>query len=186
MIMIPTKTKYKVYVLLVAWALAGVLMIKIARSQSDKPEFARTTIDIGVVVSDVDKAAKFYTEAIGFTEAGSFDVPAQMAGDTGLTDGKPFTVRMFKLGKEPTATTLKIMQIPDAGSKPVDNQYISSSLGVRYLTVLVTDLTRTIERLKQHGIAPVKPPCHLSGGNSHLILVKDPDGNTIELIGPMQ
>jgi len=184
--MIPMKTKYKVCVLLVAWALVGVLMIQIARSDSGKPAFSRTTIDIGVVVSDVDKAAKFYTEAIGFTETGSFDVPAQMAGDTGLTDNKPFKVRTFNLGKEPTATTLKIMQIPDAGSKPVDNQYIGSSLGFRYLTVFVTDLTKTIERLKQHGISPVKPPYRLSGGNNHLILVKDPDGNIIELIGPMQ
>jgi catechol 2,3-dioxygenase-like lactoylglutathione lyase family enzyme len=177
--MIPIKTKYKVYVLLIAWAVAGVLMIKIARSDSSKPEFAKSTIDIGMVVSDVDRAAKFYTEAIGFTDVGGFDVPAQMAADTGLTDNKP-----FKLGKEATATTLKIMQIP--GAKPVDNQFISSSLGMRYLTVVVTDLSKTIERLKQRGVASVKPPYHLSGGNNHLILVKDPDGNTIELIGPMQ
>jgi len=184
--MIPIRTKYKVYALLVAWAVAGALMIKIARSEAGKPEFAKTTIDIGVVVSDVDKAARFYTEAIGFAEGGSFDVSAPMARDTGLTDSKPFKVRMFRLGKEPTATTLKIMQIPEAGSKPVDNQYIGSSLGLRYLTVLVTDLSKTLERLKQHGVAPVKPPYRLSGGNNHLILVKDPDGNIIELIGPMQ
>jgi len=183
--MIPIKTKYKVYVLLVAWALAGVLMIQIARSDSGRSEFARSTIDIGVVVSNVDKAVKFYTEAVGFMDAGSFDVPAQMASDTGLTDGKPFKVRMLRLGKEPTATTLKIMEISGAGSKPVDNQYISSSLGMRYLTVLVSDLSKTLERLKQHGVAPVKTPYKLSGGNSYLILVKDPDGNIIELIGPM-
>lgn len=183
--MIPIKTKYKVYVLLAAWAVAGVLMIQIARSQTDRPQFARTTIDIGVVVSDVDKAMKFYTEGIGFTDAGSFDVPAQMAGDTGLTDSKPFTVRMLKLGKDATATTLKLMQIPNAGSKAVDNQYISSSLGMRYLTITVADLTKTLGRLKEQGIAPVKPPYRL-GGDSHLVLVKDPDGNTIELIGPVQ
>lgn len=184
--MIPIRTKYKVYALVVAWAVAGVLMIKIARSDSGKPEFARTTIDIGVVVSDVEKAAKFYTQGLGFTDKGGFDVPAQMAGDTGLTDSKPFKVRMFALGKEPTATTLKIMQIPEAGPKAVDNQYIGSSLGFRYLTIMVGDLAKTLERLKQLQVAPVKPPYHLSGGSNYLALVKDPDGNTIELIGPMQ
>jgi len=182
--MIPIRTKYKVYILLVAWAIAGILMIKIARSASDKPEFSRTTIDIGLVVSDVEKAAKFYTQALGFTETGSFEVAAQMASDTGLTNNKSFKVRTFTLAKEPTATNLKIMQI--AGSRAVDNQYISSSLGFRYLTVFVTDLAKVVERLKQNGIAPVKPPYHLSGGNNLLILVKDPDGNIIELIGPMQ
>jgi len=182
--MIPIRTKYKVYVLLVAWALAGVVMIQIARSDSGKPEFSRTTIDVGVVVSDVEKAAKFYTQALGFTETGGFDVAAQMAGDIGLTDNKPFKVRTFSLGKEPTATNLKVMQIP--GSKAVDNQYISSSLGFRYLTVFVGDLGKAVERLKQNGIAPVKPPYRLGRGSDHLILVKDPDGNIIELIGPMQ
>ncbi len=182
--MIPIRTKYKVYVLVVAWALAGVLMIKIARSDSGKPEFSRTTIDIGLVVSDVEKAAKFYTQALGFTETGSFDVAAQMASDTGLTDNKPFTVRTFALAKQPTATNLKIMQIP--GSKTVDNQNIGSSLGFRYLTVFVTDLAKVVERLKQQGIAPVKPPYPLSGSSNRLALVKDPDGNIIELIGPMQ
>jgi catechol 2,3-dioxygenase-like lactoylglutathione lyase family enzyme len=181
--MIPMKTKHQVGVLLAAWALAGVLMIQIARSDAGKPEFSRTTIDIGLVVSDVEKAATFYTQALGFTETGSFDVAAQMASDTGLTDNKPFEVRTFSLAREPTATNLKIMQIP--GSKAVDNQYLNSSLGFRYLTVFVGDLVKTVERLKQNGITPVKRPYHLSGGNNHLILVKDPDGNIIELIGPM-
>ena len=178
------KTKYKVYFLLAAWAVAGILMITIARSGTEKPEFSRTTIDIGVVVSNVEKAAKFYTEALGFTDAGSFDVAAQMANDTGLTDNKPFKVRTFSLAKQPTATNLKIMQI--AGAKAVDNQYISSTLGFRYLTVFVTDLAKVVGRLKQQGIAPVRPPYPLSGSNNHLVLVKDPDGNIIELIGPMQ
>lgn len=182
--MVAIGMKYKGHVLLVAWVLAGALMIGIAWSASGKAEFSKTTIDIGVVVSDVEKAAKFYTQGLGFTETGGFDVAAQMANDTGLTDNKPFKVRTFNLGKEPTATTLKIMQI--AGSKAVDNQYIGSSQGFRYLTVFVADLSRALERLKQLQIATVKPPYRLAGGNNYLVLVKDPDGNTIELIGPMQ
>ncbi len=182
--MVAIGMKYKAHVLLIACVLVGMVMIGIAWSASGKAEFSRTTIDIGLVVSDVEKAAKFYTQALGFTETGGFDVAAQMAGDTGLTDNKPFKVRTFALAKEPTATTLKIMQI--AGSKTVDTQYIGSSLGFRYLTVLVADLTKAVERLKQNGIAPVKPPYRLGGGNSYLILVKDPDGNIVELIGPMQ
>jgi catechol 2,3-dioxygenase-like lactoylglutathione lyase family enzyme len=175
--------KYGIPLLIVVWVVAGSLVIGAAQQSSGKAAFSRTTIDLGMVVSDVEKAAKFYTEAIGFTEMTGFDVSAQLAGDTGLTDNRPFKVRVFALGDEPTATKLKIMQIPGAGSKKVDNQYIGSSLGFRYLTVSVSDLTKTMERLKQNGIAPVKEPYRL-GGNSYLILVKDPDGNTIELIGP--
>lgn len=154
-----------------------------AKQNSGKAEFSRTTIDLGMVVSNVEKTAKFYTEALGFKELSGFDVSAQMANDTGLTDNRPFKVRVFVLGDEPTATRLKIMEIPGANSKKVDNQYIGSSLGFRYLTVMVADLTKVMARLKQNGIAPVKEPYRL-GGDSYLILVKDPDGNTVELIGP--
>lgn len=178
--------KYRIALLIGAWIAAGVLMLSAAerKNQEEKVEFSRTTIDLGVVVSDVEKAAKFYTQALGFTKVSEFDVSDQMAGATGLTDYKPFKVQVFALGKEPSATNLKIMEIPGDGSKPVDNQYIGSSLGFRYLTVSVSDLTKAMERLKRNGVAPVKEPYRLGTGNSYLILVKDPDGNIIELIGP--
>jgi catechol 2,3-dioxygenase-like lactoylglutathione lyase family enzyme len=175
--------KYRVHLVVVVGVVASVLMMAAAeQGAAPKPEFARTTIDIGVVVSDIEKATAFYTQALGFTPAGSFDVPAPMATDTGLTDGKSFQVRVFALGNEPTATKLKVMQIP--GATKVDNQYISSSLGVRYLTVFVANLTQTLERLTQNGVAPVKPPYRLGNGDTYLALVKDPDGNIIELLGP--
>ncbi len=176
---------HRIYVLIAAWLVAGVLMLAVAEEKGGEMEFSRTTIDVGIVVSDIQKAAEFYTRALGFAEAGSFDVSAQMAGDTGLTDSRPFQVRVFALGEEPTATKLKIMEIPGAESKRVDNRYIGSSLGLSYLTVFVSDLGKAMERLKQHSVAPVKEPYSL-GGNNYLILVKDPDGNIIELIGPKQ
>ncbi len=175
--------KYGVYVLVTAWIIGGGIMMAAAKQEGGKAEFSRTTIDLGMVVSDVEKAAQFYTEVLGFKELSGFDVAAQMANDTGLTDNRPFKVRVFALGDEPTATKLKIMTIPGAGLKKVDNQYIGSSLGFRYLTVSVANLTKAMDRLKQHGISPVKEPYRL-GGNNYLILIKDPDGNTIELIGP--
>lgn len=174
--------KYRRHLLIAAGIVTGILVIGAAGQGDAKSEFSRTTIDVGMVVSDVEKAAQFYTQGLGFKEAGRFDVAAPMAGDTGLTDSQPFQVRMFALGEEPTATKLKIMQIP--GAKKVDNQYISSSLGVRYLTVFVADLTKTLARLRQNGVAPVKEPYRLGGGSTYLALVKDPDGNIIELLGP--
>ncbi|MCL5281635.1 MAG: VOC family protein [Planctomycetes bacterium] len=177
--------KYRMHMLIVAGMVGGCIIMAAAKQTGGKAEFSRTTIDLGMVVSDVEKTAKFYTEAIGFKELSGFDVSAQMANDTGLTDNRPFKVRVFVLGDEPAATRLKIMTIPGANSKKVDNQYIGSSLGFRYLTINVANLTQTMARLKKNGVAPVKEPYQL-GGNSYLVLVKDPDGNTVELIGPQQ
>jgi len=177
--------KYRIHLLIAACICGGVFVLAAAGPESGPAEFSRTTIDLGLVVSDVEKAAKFYTEAIGFQQVGSFDVAGQMAGDTGLTDNRPFQVRVFALGTEPAATKLKIMEVPGAGSKKVDNQYISSSLGFSYLTIMVSNIDKAMSRLARNGVAPVKPPYQL-GGNNYLALVKDPDGNIIELIGPKQ
>jgi catechol 2,3-dioxygenase-like lactoylglutathione lyase family enzyme len=156
-----------------------------ARTGGGKATFARSTIDLGMVVSDVEAAAKFYTEAVGFTEVGGFSVSPEMAGDSGLTDYRPFKVRTFVLIEEATATRLKIMEFPGANAKKVDHQFISSSLGYSYLTLMVSDMAASVERAKQAGVQPVKPPYKL-GGNNYLTLVKDPDGNIVEFVGPMK
>lgn len=176
-------TKHRILIAAAVLSIAGLFVVAGAQPEGDKAEFSRTTIDLGVVASDVEKAAKFYTEAIGFQQVGSFDVAGPMAGDTGLTDNRPFQVRVFALGNEPTATKLKVMEVPGAGSKKVDNQYISSSLGFSYLTIMVSNIDKAMSRLARNGVSPVKPPYQL-GGNNYLALVKDPDGNIIELIGP--
>jgi hypothetical protein len=42
-----------------------------------------------------------------------------------------------------------------------------------------------VERAKAAGVNPVKAPYQL-GGNNYLTLLKDPDGNIVELVGPMK
>ena len=165
-------------------AVAGVLLSSGRAASSDaKGGFARTTIDLGVVVGDVDKSAKFYTDALGFTEVSGFDVSAEMSRDSGLADGHAFHVRVFVLGKGPTATRIKLMEFPKAPGKKVDNRFVHSSLGFSYLTIFVTDTQAALERLDKAGIKPVKPkPYPLGGGNKYLTLVKDPDGNIVELV----
>ncbi len=168
-----------VFCLVVSALLAGA-----AGTGGTKADFPRTTIDLGIVVSDVEKAAQFYKNVIGFTELSGFDVPKQMGGDAGLSDYQAFQVRVFVLGDEANATRIKIMEFPEAPSKKVDNKFIHSSLGFSYLTIHVSDTPAAVDRAKKAGVVPVKEPYQLGSGNSYLTLVKDPDGNIIELIGP--
>ena len=48
--------------------------------------FPRTTIDLGCVVTNLDKSVRFYTEGIGFREVQGFEVATSLASDAGLTD----------------------------------------------------------------------------------------------------
>ena len=149
-----------------------------------KGEFASTTIDVGIVVSDVEKSAQFYKNALGFTEVPGFDVSTELGGESGLSNYHAFHVRVMVLGEEENATKIKIMEFPKAPRKKVDNQFIHSSLGFSYLTIFVSDTTAAVERAQKAGAVPVKKPYKLAGSNNYLTLVKDPDGNIIELVGP--
>jgi catechol 2,3-dioxygenase-like lactoylglutathione lyase family enzyme len=145
-------------------------------------------IDLGVVVSDVDASVKFYTEAIGFKEVDGFKVPAGFAKDAGLTDDKPLDIRVLQLGDDENATKLKLMQLPGVKSKKSDNRFIHSQLGISYLTIFVVDTAKALDRLEKAGVKPLaKGPVGLPEPlpqGVFLTVVRDPDGNLIELVGP--
>ena len=69
--------------------------------------FPKTTIDIGMVVSNLDTSVAFYTEGIGFQQAKGFQVDSELANAAGLTDNKPLDVRVLVLGNDKAATKLK-------------------------------------------------------------------------------
>src|ERR1700692_719973 len=82
----------------------GVLPFQSGAAAEEKSEFARGTIDLGVVVSQIDPSVKFYTEAIGFKELPGFTVAADFCADAGLTNHLALTIRVLSLGDEPSAT----------------------------------------------------------------------------------
>ena len=159
-----------------------------ANAEEEQGEFARTTIDLGVVVSDVERSVKFYTEAIGFNEVEGFKVPADFSTDSGLTDNQPLDVHVLLLGEGESATKLKLMQLPGVKSKKSSNDFIHSQLGYSYITIFVTDTSQALARLKKAKVKPLaKGPVALPKGfpkGVFLTCVQDPDGNIIELVGP--
>jgi catechol 2,3-dioxygenase-like lactoylglutathione lyase family enzyme len=150
--------------------------------------FPRTTIDLGCVVTDLDKSVRFYTEGIGFREVKGFEVPAGLATDAGLTDARPLSIRVLVLGDDDNATKLKLMQVAGTLPRQGDTDFIHSHTGFRYLTIMVADTDAALARLAKLGAKPIaKSPIALPDSlapGMHLTCVRDPDGNLVELIGP--
>ena len=155
---------------------------------AEESEFSSPTIDLGCVVSNIDKAVEFYTKAIGFKEVPGFSVSGDYASKVGLTDGTGLDIKVLKLGEGTGATSLKLMQVKGARSKQTDNSFIHSQLGFSYLTIRVKDTTKALKRLDKAGVKPIArgsqelPPS--LGGGVYLTIVRDPDGNFVELVGP--
>jgi catechol 2,3-dioxygenase-like lactoylglutathione lyase family enzyme len=155
------------------------------RSAAADENFARTTIDLGMIVSDIDKSVAFYTQAVGLKEAPGFQATGQFTGDAGLTDNQPANVRVLVLGDDPTATRLKLMAMPGGEPKRGDTKFIHSQFGFRYITIRVTDMTAAVARLKKANVKLLgKCPLALPKTQSYLAVFRDPDGNFVELVGP--
>lgn len=168
-----------------ALALTSTLFLGPAENvRSADSEFSKLSIDIGVVVSDIEKSVKFYTDVIGFKERTGFSVPGARGKAIGIIDNLDVDIRVFTLGDGPQATQIKLMSFPKKpGAKPAQN-YIHSTIGLSYLTIFVKDMNVSLERLKKAKIKLLgESPVDLGGGTL-LTAVQDPDGNFIELVGP--
>ncbi len=147
--------------------------------------FRTSTVDFGIVVSDLDASVKFYTQALGLKKTGGFKVAASFAKDTGLTDNLPLEIVILKAGDAKTATNVKLMQVAGAKPKPADNTFIHSQLGVSYLTLHINSTSAAMEKLKAAGIKPIaNGTVELPSPGVFLTIVRDPDGNLVELVGP--
>lgn len=151
---------------------------------AEEPAFSKPTIDLGVVVTDLEASLDFYTKAIGFSRAGSFTAAPAIVNGAGLSEvTEEIEIQKLQLGKGDGATTLKLMQFGAPGKS--DQTHINSTAGFSYLTIFVTDIEASIARAAGQGAKPLKQgPVDLGGGKMFLAVFKDPDGNFIELVGP--
>jgi lactoylglutathione lyase len=63
-----------------------------------------------------------------------------------------------------------------------DGRAYEPGTGYGHIALAVDDLDATLERLKQQGIEPERPPYTVREGGSRLCFVRDPDQYRIELI----
>jgi catechol 2,3-dioxygenase-like lactoylglutathione lyase family enzyme len=161
----------------------ALLAAGLASAAGAQTPYARAHIDVGLVVADLHRSIAFYEQALGMERAYSFDVDGAQARRLGLTDGAPFHAVAFRLVDAVDAPVLKLVR---AGTPEVNRpEFIDRQSGLRYLTVFVRALDPVLERLRVHDVPILgESPVQLRPGQ-YLVLVQDPDGAFIELIGPM-
>jgi catechol 2,3-dioxygenase-like lactoylglutathione lyase family enzyme len=154
-------------------------------AQAAASDFAGETIHIGVVVSDLAASMRFYEEVIGMQRVTSFALDEDFGRRSGLTGGVPVEIQVLQLGAGETATQWKLMTFGDR-AEAQRGDFIHQSTGMQYITLLVTDLNAVVDRLQAHNVTLLgETPTPLPDGR-HFVLIQDPDGTFIELIGPME
>ena len=169
--------------------LSLILMIALAAIISSdimaQSEFSSGLIGVGVVCKDIDKSLDFYLNVIGMNKVGEFDVDGDFGTSSGLTEGIAFHVDVLKLQDSPDANQWKLMSFKKEGSHPIST-YIHDDTGMQYITIMVNSLEPFLKRIKQHQVKLLGSTPIPLGETDHFVLVQDPDGTIIELIGPLE
>lgn len=145
-------------------------------------EFSNPTIQVGVVVSDLDEAVDFYTNVIGMTQTGAFSVEGEKASELGLSDGRRLDVKILKLENSEQANEWKLMSFDREASHP-KQKYVHDDTGMQYITIFVKNIAPFIKRIKKNNIEILSSAPSVLADGKKFVLIQDPDGTFIELIG---
>ena len=117
------------------------------------------------------------------TKTGEFSVDGPKAKELGLTDGRQVDVTVLKLEDSPQANEWKLMSF---GTKPGHKKpkYLHDDTGMQYITILVNHLEPIIKRIEKNNIQILSGKPSELGEGRFFILVQDPDGTFVEMIGP--
>ena len=161
---------------------AAMMINYTAHAQSN---FSSNLIGLGVVVTDLDRSLDFYVDGIGMVKAYNFTINEEFSKRSGLSNGVAVEVSVLKLENSPNANEWKLMSF---GNKQTEDkpEYIQDGTGVQYITINVKALNPVIKRLKEKGVKLLGSTPTPLNETLHFVLVQDPDGIFIELIGPLE
>jgi lactoylglutathione lyase len=118
-----------------------------------------------VRITDPDRSRAFY-EALGFTFSREMDI---------VRNGEPEATNYF-FSLPGAENVLELTYNHDGRTYDLGTGYGHIAVGVG------NDLDGVLDRLKEQGIEPERPPYTVSEGGSRLCFVRDPDDYRIELI----
>ena len=167
-----------------SFVLLAVVLVSVPTYAVQPPDdFAKSGISVGVVVEDLTKSLDFYLNVIGMVKTGEFGVDAAKAKELGLSNGNSFDVKVLKLENSDNAPEWKLMSFGKKATHPKQN-YVPDDTGMQYVTIFVKSMKPLLERIHQHGVKTLGTTPAMLSETLQFVLVQDPDGNFIELIGP--
>lgn len=163
--------------------LAFLLSTTFIQNTVAQSEFSNPTISVGVVVENLEKSIDFYTNIIGMTQTGEFSVTKEKCTELGLTDSYQLDVTVLKLENSDRSNEWKLMSLGTKAKHP-KQKYMSDDTGMQYVTIFVNHLLPVMKRAQENDVKILsQKPSTLDDGRK-FILIQDPDGTFIEIIGP--
>jgi catechol 2,3-dioxygenase-like lactoylglutathione lyase family enzyme len=132
-----------------------------------RAELTVQALDLGVVTADAKSALAFYRDTLGLVPDGQIPFPG-----LGI-------LHRLRCGQ----STLKLLALERAPAARAQGGGFAAATGLRYCTLHLANLDAVIAACRERGYAIPVDPRPLRPG-LRVAMVEDPDGNTIELMGP--
>ena len=129
-------------------------------------QLAKPAIDLGIVISDSERSLAFYRDLLGFEHVA--DIPMPIGGGG--------TMHRLNCGD----TLLKLIKFDD-NPDGEGSGGISASTGLRYFTMIVSNLEEIMAQCEEAGTKVAVPLTEVRAGVS-IGIVEDPDGNWVEFV----
>jgi glyoxylase I family protein len=125
-------------------------------------ELAKDSLDLGILVSDINTSLKFYQDLLGlkFIEK----IPVWFG-----------TMYRLRFGNSD-------FKLIDPKNKPPKGPVgLDTQIGFRYVTFVIKNISKVCEELKKKGIEFEIPEKKIRPGVK-IAMVRDPDGNIVEFV----
>ena len=128
-------------------------------------QLTKDSIDLGIVVKDIDAALAFYRDTLGFTPAGDGPMPGGM--------------NMWRLMCG--SSMVKLVTFDKGPKSEVAGGGIRGANGYRYWTISVSNLDEIVDKAKAGGYSIAVEPTTVRPG-TRIAMLEDPEGNWVELL----
>ena len=132
-------------------------------------ELLATNIEVGLVTTNLDAMVGFYEGFLGLPHQGDLDFPGG-------------TMRRYAIGNN----VLKLVTLDEPPAAPATPGGGPAAAGIRYYTLVVSNETTAAEQVKAAGYEIAQELAEFAPvPGMGWMFVADPDGNWVELVGPL-
>ena len=132
-------------------------------------ELLAPNIEVGLVTTNLGPMVEFYEKFLGLSHQGDLDFPGG-------------TMKRYALGNN----VLKLVTLDEPPAAPAVPGGGPAAAGIRYYTLVVTNVTKAAEQVKDAGYEIAQELAEFAPvPGMGWMFVADPDGNWVELVGPL-
>lgn len=139
---------------------------------------------IGITVSDMDRAVKFYSDALNFQKISDKEFYGSDFEKLEGLFGLHMRIVRMKLGDE----TIELTDYLTSGGRPIPIDTRSNDLWFQHIAIVVSDMDKAYEQLRKYNVEFVStvpqtlPQSNMAAAGIKAFYFHDPDNHTLELI----